>query len=373
MNETPNKATMSILIEGQSVGSTYVVERFLGEGAFAEVYRVQHRFLGRQAMKVLKQRGMELSELEKTLSEAILLSKIGHPNIIRVFDANITTQGDSTIGYFTMEYVPGGSLDNYWKSYQDTFMPIKQAVDVLTQVCTGLTVAHSESPPIIHRDIKPQNILIGYNEAGMIARLADFGLAKQVNALTLLASCQGTLGFKPPESFKNMDSCAADVWAIGTTLYLLLTNVLPYPSLEDRDISDAHRFLNTLRPASLYNLNVDPLLDSIVNRCLARDPNCRYPNATVLLEDLNKWKQNSIAPNNVRANPTEEAYKGSSERKEDIEVDLCKIVKNAIELSKHPGKLHIAADMLEEAISKDRTLRDKYESQLKLWRKGMCM
>lgn len=80
---------MRLLEEGQTVRDTYEVERFLGEGAFAEVYRVKHRFLGRQAMKVFKRVGMNLEEIHEMLGEAILLSRIGHPNIVRVFDANV--------------------------------------------------------------------------------------------------------------------------------------------------------------------------------------------------------------------------------------------------------------------------------------------
>ena len=79
---------MALLGTGLTIRDTYTVERFLGEGAFAEVYRVQHRFLGRQAMKVLKMPCESLDEVERLLSEAMLLSRMGHPNIVRVFDAN---------------------------------------------------------------------------------------------------------------------------------------------------------------------------------------------------------------------------------------------------------------------------------------------
>src|SRR5438046_8985320 len=97
---------MRLLEEGQTVRDTYEVERFLGEGAFAEVYRVKHRFLGRQAMKVFKRVGMNLEEIHEMLGEAILLSRIGHPNIVRVFDANVLEAAQGTYGYFTMEISP---------------------------------------------------------------------------------------------------------------------------------------------------------------------------------------------------------------------------------------------------------------------------
>src|SRR5437763_14800886 len=101
---------MRLLEEGQTVRDTYEVERFLGEGAFAEVYRVKHRFLGRHAMKVYKRVGMNLEEIHEMLGEAILLSRIGHPNIVRVFDANVLEAEKDTCGYFTMENILGGDV-----------------------------------------------------------------------------------------------------------------------------------------------------------------------------------------------------------------------------------------------------------------------
>ena len=153
---------MALLEEGTRIRDTYEVERFLGEGAFAEVYRVNHRFLGRQAMKVFKQTSADAGEVVKMLAEAILLSKIGHPNIVRVFDANTVETKQGTCGFFTMEYVPGGTLDKFWRSYGTKRIPVETCVDLMKQICRGLSVAHNANPPIIHRDIKPQNILVGY-------------------------------------------------------------------------------------------------------------------------------------------------------------------------------------------------------------------
>jgi len=97
---------MRLLDEGQMIRDTYEVERFLGEGAFAEVYRVKHRFLGRQAMKLFKRVGMSLDEIHDMLGEAILLSRINHPNIVRVFNADILETPRGTCGFFTMEKRP---------------------------------------------------------------------------------------------------------------------------------------------------------------------------------------------------------------------------------------------------------------------------
>jgi serine/threonine-protein kinase len=339
---------MSLLQDQQVVRGTYEVERLLGEGAFAEVYRVKHRFLGRQAMKVFKMVGMTIGEIEEMLGEALMLSRIGHPNIVRVFDANITDTSRGMCGFFTMEYVAGGSLEQFWRSHGSRFVPVETAVDLIRQVCRGLAVAHNENPPIVHRDIKPQNILVGYDVGGLRARLTDFGLAKHVNPLTLLASARGTRAFKPPEVFQDpqSDSCAGDTWALGSTLYLMLADRLPFADSGDVDSLDDRCFQRTLIPPSRLNVQVDAGLDSIVFRSLAIKPEERYANAGQLLADLERWKPRAQAR---------------------------RMVARAFELSRHPNKLPEAADLMEEAFNRWPDLREQYEYQLKLWRRGVSM
>jgi serine/threonine-protein kinase len=286
---------VGLLQEGQTVRGTYEVERFLGEGAFAEVYRVKHRFLGRQAMKVLKITGMSVDEVERYLEEAIILSRVGHPNIVRVFDANITETSRGICGYFTMEYVAGGSLEQFWRSYGAQFVPVETSVEIMRQVCRGIAVAHAERPPIVHRDIKPQNILVGYDATGLRARVCDFGLAKRVNPLTLMASSQGTPGFKPPEVFLNSEgaSCAGDVWALGSTLYLLLTDRLPFSGLGEIGVLDGRCFERPVILPSRLNIEVEHGLDQVLLKALALKPGDRYPNAMEFLEDLLIWSPRS--------------------------------------------------------------------------------
>jgi len=366
---------MVLLSQGQFINDTYTVERFLGEGAFAEVYRVQHRFLGRQAMKVLKLPGANIEEIEDLLAEAVLLSRIGHRNIIRVYDANVLQINGACHGFFTMEYIAGGSLDRLWQSYRDTSIPVPDAVDIIKQVCSGLSVAHSENPPIVHRDIKPQNILIGYDDTGLRVRVSDFGLAKHANPLTLLVSARGTLSFKPPESLQNQDSPASDVWAIGTTLYLLLTNKLPFPELDDRHITDATKFVRPLRPASIYNIRVDPTVDAILLRCLASRPEERYHDATALLNELIRWQPGAVAePQRTSRSCIEPDVTSNSGQCSSSDLDAAeKLIHEAFAESMHPGSLTRAADLLEEAINIAPVLREEFEPQLRLWRRGICM
>jgi len=363
---------MSILISGESVRETYEVERLLGEGAFAEVYRVKHRFMGRQAMKVFKTQGATLEETERDIAEALLLSSIKHPNIVEVYDANVFENRSGQFGYFTMTYMPGGTLERFWRSFGRDLMPVEQVVDIIKQASRGLAVAHAASPPIVHRDIKPQNILVGFGSDGFSVRLSDFGLAKAVNPLTLLVSAKGTLGFKPPESLENVDSCAADIWAIGTTLYLLLTDEMPFPMLDDRDVEDANRFLRPIRPPSMYNVHVDSGLESIIFRCLAATPSDRYKTATEFLADIEKWKPGYRARGSSVSQSTGKEKTAIAERSpHNLRGEAKRALQEAIHIADDPGKLMSAADLLEEAISKDPTLRDRYETQLRLWRKGI--
>jgi len=367
---------MGLLNDGQVIRDTYEVERYLGEGAFAEVYRVKHRFLGRQAMKVFKRGGMTVAEIEEILGEAIMLSRIGHPNIVRVFDANVLETSRGLCGYFTMENVAGGSLEKFWHSFGTAFVPIETTVDLMKQVCRGLAVAHKQDPPVIHRDIKPQNILVGYEADGLRARVSDFGLAKKVNPLTLLATAAGTPAFKPPEAFSDSkgDSCAADVWSIGTTLYMMLTDQLPYKVPSDLGWGARDVFRGGFTPASEINLEANRALDEVIAKALHQNPQDRFRNAVEMLDALNECTLGTDAGGKKAILASSLMVKSlagvhhSSPNKKDAE----KMATDALQLKK-TGRLGDAADIMEEAFNKWPQLRGKYANQVKLWRCGISM
>jgi eukaryotic-like serine/threonine-protein kinase len=366
---------LRVLTEGQTLRDTYEVERFLGEGAFAEVYRVKHRFLGRQAMKVFKRVGMNLDEIHDMLGEATLLSRIGHPNIVRVFDANVLQTPRGSCGYFTMENVAGGSLDKFWRSYGGQLIPISTTIDLVKQVCRGVAQGHLEKPPIIHRDIKPQNILVGYETDGLRARVSDFGLAKKVNPLTLLATAAGTLTFKPPEAFGDGkgDSCAGDIWGIGVTLYLLLTDRIPFEMPPNVTWTTKNLFEKPVIPPSEINPDVNRALDSIALTALEKQPSDRYSTAKEFLAALENWKPATDEfperPATVSSSGSKTVLGMASPVNEGLAKDLARKAFQA----RSAGRLAEAADLMEEAFNKSPELRRKYASQVKLWRCGISM
>lgn len=356
-----------LLLAGDTPRDTYEVERFIGEGAFSQVYRVVHRFLGRQAMKVFRSDRTSQAEVEEILGEAALLSRIGHPNIIRVFEAGLAETRLGPRAFFTMEYVPGGNLERFWRYHDDEFVPISDSVEILTQICRGLEVAHSQDPPIIHRDIKPQNILVGYDASGIRIRIADFGLAKKADIASLMASARGTFGFKPPEVITGRDSTASDVWALGCVFYLLLTDRMPNTSAHLVSEPSESR----LQPPSKFNVYVDTVLDEIVARMLALSPSDRYRTAGDVLLDLSKWSPASISPEEQRCvTDSDKALPAESDRANRDPVDL---IREAERLSIQPDRLMEAADILEEALNLEPKLRTEYEYRLRLWRRGVFM
>jgi len=375
--KTQRSTLLGLLSEGQEIRDTYEIERFLGEGAFAEVYRVRHRYLGRQALKLFKLPGLTASEVDEMLGEALLLTRLDHPNIIRVFDANTINIEGQLYGYFTMEHVAGGSLDRFWRSYGAQFIPIPIVADLIKQVCRGVAAAHAQDPPIIHRDIKPQNILVGYQAEGVRAKVSDFGLAKNVNPLTLLASARGTRAFKSPEAFEDFgsDSCSGDVWALGMTLYLLLTDKMPFTIPEEYDLFGiTSAFQQELVRPSDINPTCDSRLDNIVAKSLAVDRKGRYKNASELLADLEAWVPHLQPTRTMHSSDRWSTSKDVlGQASPPAPQQARELAARAIELAQDPKSLNEAADMMEEAFNKLPELRGEYQGRVKLWRRGISM
>lgn len=366
----------ALLTVGQVLPTQHSVERYLGEGAFAQVYRVKHRVFGRQAMKVFKVPIRPEQDISALLSEAVILKRFQHSNIVRVYDAGTLQLGGDDYCYLTMEYAGGGTLHDLWRSYGLNRMRAVLAVDLVRQAAAGLALAHSVSPPIIHRDIKPTNILVAIAPEGYQAKVSDFGLARHVNPLTLMATAAGTPIFKAPEIFAvaKSDSPAADVWSLGVTLYFLLTDQMPFELPKDYQPTPRH-FEKPPIPPSRINVDVDEKLDKIVLRSLSLHPAWRQSNAGELNDELQQWH-----PAPKSALKAEEMPLSSTKSLRNIlhppvtkdRQQAEALVKKAMNLARE-GKLAEASDALEEAIVANPDLRSSYEGRVRLWRMGIAM
>ena len=257
----------------------YVVERTLGRGGMATVYLARDRALERPvALKVLAAHFAADEEFRaRFLREARLAAKLAHPNVVQVYDAGEDERGP----FIVMEYVEGETLADELR--RRGRLPPVEVVAVGTQLCSALEAAHSER--LVHRDIKPQNIL--HRPDGQV-KLADFGIARSLAATrhTELGTVLGTAAYLAPEQGRGEPvTAAADIYSLGVVLYELLTGQIPFsaetwPELLLKREQGALTLPTELAP------DTPAALEAVVMRCLALRPQYRPASAAELAREL---------------------------------------------------------------------------------------
>ena len=278
-----------LLPQGAVIRDTYTVDEHIGSGAFAEVYRVRHRYMGMQAMKVLRD-GRTEAQRVAGLFEAFRLSRISHPAIVRVFDGNCLEAALGGDPYVTMELVDGGTLEDLSDSSGPRF--VSNLLDACDQLASALAHAHGQSPAIVHRDVKPTNVLVHWSEDGAISvRLADFGLAVPVDETLGFADGHGTIAYRSPESLFGFEIPASDVYSWGLTIYEAATGVFPFKAkLRDAATESTSQLVEALReiqkqpidPPSFFRHAIHPAIDVVVMRTLVVDHERRIRDGKVL-------------------------------------------------------------------------------------------
>lgn len=295
----PNK----LLVPGEVIKETYTVNRFIGEGAFAEVYRVKHKFLGLQALKVLKPDKINKKDQSDLVSEATILSNITHPNVVRVFEANSFEKAEKELFFISMEYVSGETLFQLLKRKIRIAFPL--ALSIQRDICAGLSIAHRQNPPVIHRDIKPQNVLLSYDTSTPIGKVSDFGVAKVVNPETRMTDTAGTVVYLPPEGFWGFHTIASDVFSAGIVLYQMVTGMSPWNydftevGYDDIDAMETEvlkaRKQKPQKP-SFINDQCNSQLDEIILKAIEEDPSQRFKDATEFLNALLDYENRDKKP-----------------------------------------------------------------------------
>lgn len=280
--------TMNDPLVGSTYDGRYRIERRIGSGGMANVYLAQDETLGRRvAIKVLHQRYAEDSQfVERFLREASAAARLNHPNIVQVYDRG---QADSTY-YIAMEYVDGMTLKDLVR--RRGALTEQEVLAYGRQALHALRFAHRNG--IVHRDIKPHNMMVDTD--GRL-KIADFGIARAAadadHGLTEAGSIVGTAQYLSPEQAQGMDvSAPSDLYSLGVVMFEMATGRVPFDGDSPVNVALKHVKDDVVRPSAL-NAQVTPQLESIILHAMEKDPARRYHSADEMLADLDRAREGS--------------------------------------------------------------------------------
>ena len=268
-----------MLTKGQKINDRYEIIKTIGEGGMANVYLAEDTILERKvAIKVL--RG-DLSNDEKFIRrfkrEALSVSNLSHPNIVEVYDVG---EEDGNY-YIVMEYIEGKTLKQLLQ--KRGALTLTEVIDIMSQLTDGL--AHAHEAYIIHRDIKPQNIMIEDN--GRI-KITDFGIAMALNStqLTQTNSVMGSVHYLPPEQANGKGSTVkSDIYSLGILMYELLTGSVPFKG--DTAVEIALKHMKEKIPSvRKQNPTIPQSVENIILKATAKNPKNRYDSVREMYNDL---------------------------------------------------------------------------------------
>ncbi len=268
-----------MLTTGTVLGRRYEIQSKIGAGGMSDVYKANDRKLNRKvSIKILKRDfADDQNFVTKFRNEARAAASLNHPNIVNVYDVG---EGDG-IYYIVMEHIDGITLKKYIEYKKK--LNIRESIEIAMQVARGLEAAHSKK--IIHRDIKPQNIMISRD--GKV-KVTDFGIARAASAQTISSNAMGSVHYISPEQAKG-GYCdeRSDIYSLGITLYEMLTGKVPFEGESTVAVALQHIQGEMIPPRK-----VDPMipvsLEKIILKCTQKKPDRRYSNVTELIEDLKK-------------------------------------------------------------------------------------
>ena len=268
-----------MLTEGMYIADRYEILGKVGAGGMSDVYKAKDLTLGRfVAIKVLKAEFSEdINFVTKFRSEAQAAAGLEHPNIVNIYDVG----SENGLHYIVMEYVEGITLKTYIEKKGQ--LSFKEAVSIAIQVGRGIEAAHNKN--IVHRDIKPQNIMI--STEGKV-KVTDFGIARAATSNTISSDVMGSVHYSSPEQARNgfVDG-KSDIYSLGIVMYEMLTGRVPFDG--DTTVAVAIQHLQEeIVPPSVYAPNLPISMEKIILKCTQKNPDRRYASMTALLADLRK-------------------------------------------------------------------------------------
>ena len=306
-----------MIVKGQKINDRYQIIRTIGEGGMANVYLAHDIILDRDvAVKVL--RG-DLAHDEKFVRrfqrEAISASSLSHPNIVEMYDVG----EDDGNYYIVMEYIDGKTLKNLIKKRGALTLP--EVIDIMLQLTSAVMCAHDSY--IIHRDIKPQNVLI--KEDGTV-KITDFGIAMALNSteLTQTNSVMGSVHYLPPEQANgNGATIKSDIYSLGILMFELLTGKLPFKGENAVEIA-IKQMKEQIPRVTNYVESIPQSVENVIFKACAKNPKNRYDSVAQMHEDI------KTCLNEERRNEPRVTY----EYPEHEDLEETKVLPNIKEISK---------------------------------------
>lgn len=335
---------------GMMIGDRYEILEKIGTGGMSDVYKAKCHKLNRYvAIKVLKQEFSENANfVSKFRVEAQAAAGLMHPNIVNVYDVG----EENGIYYIVMELVEGITLKKYIE--KKARLSVKEAVSIAIQISMGIEAAHNNH--IIHRDIKPQNIII--SKEGKV-KVTDFGIAKAATSNTITSNVMGSVHYTSPEQARGGYSDEkSDIYSLGITMYEMLTGRVPFNG--ETTVAIAIKHIQEALPSPREFVPEIPVsVEQIVFKCCQKSPDRRYQSMVELVTDL---KQSLISPDEdfVRiVNPDEEASTRMITDKDMVQIKKQSEKRDTMEEALRLKKDVRRASYMEEEEPEDEDIEDE--------------
>lgn len=299
-----------MLNPGTMLSGRYEIIEMVGSGGMSEVYKAKCHVLNRfVAIKVLKPEfSSDVNFVTKFRIEAQSAAGLSHPNIVNVYDVG----EDNGVYYIVMELVEGITLKEYIQKHGR--IEPKEAIDFAIQIAQGVQAAHAHHT--IHRDIKPQNIILANNGT---LKVTDFGIAKAASSSTTTTNAMGSVHYISPEQARGgFSDERSDIYSLGITLYEMLTGHVPFEGENNVAIALMHIQSEMVSPREYYP-DIPTSLEKIIRKCTQKKPERRYLTANALIADLYRVKENPnidcivVPKQTVPSSPTIEMTKQEME------------------------------------------------------------